>query len=862
MFGDVLLDDVLGEVILVDKQGVDLCVRMKGAEEGNNMRRTAGHLRAAHKESFMHNKSGNFECKEDLLKEKVANHSETPAGLVDLLNSDASEDSKGGGKTFEAEATKIAHFLIKTIREQDPESLNWRYQKKEYADACSKYMNGVFAPKGFRNSVHVVARSPSNDLTGPWLTNAGLVTLARHMQLLPLSTETKMTRTLKKKENVKSFLAETVIMSEGNNNSGVQIIGLRMDDHVVLPAVFCLLLDLNISAQGEEELRIIGRGGANLLLNGPLMIVWAGAGVKSFYKASPHLVCVWEPRDEGQRALTNCLMEEFKKHSPERDAYSCLHTLALITPKWHFCWESLAGIPDVQESYISEEGRLRELSSSMELATTKADDLSFNELLALNNWRSDDLNNMLGMLDYAEDSERKQQQRKEDESARNRMKYTASTFTAWVLKDEFAKCKTVKAVNDQLEMLQGKFVQAESGGSARGFRPDQIEAAAKELQEDKKGGKALRGNHLKKDNWYKDLQSSWESVQKAAADAKARLAHANRAAKRPKSVVAPDVVEVDMEESNRSSKAAKKGSATSTTHDLHQQVVEVLRKELGESKELAKRKAATLTDELQLQVTKDQAAKVMHEKLQEENSNLKLAQERARADAVREHMEAMEAMRKQAEQDKLDKVKAEAERELWRQMVILKEATEKEKLEHTLKMHEEVKLTNQVLMENATQRAHAEGQLGLMKVLQEQHLQEQQRWQKRENLQYFMQTVNANAQGDVHPMHQAVMLHALGMSVPGNLFSSGAQGAPAGASTSSSTPHPSLMGGASTSSMPHPSLMLQPPAEADTSTMNRAYKQESSSASTMKKMSKRAVMQDLLAKWEEANQMQSSDSDE
>lgn len=266
---------------------------------------------------------------------------------------------------------QIAHFLIKTIREQDPESLNWRYQKKEYADACSKYMNGVFAPKGFRNSVHVVARSPSNDLTGPWLTNAGLVTLARHMQLLPLSTETKMTRTLKKKENVKSFLAETVIMSEGNNNSGVQIIGLRMDDHVVLPAVFCLLLDLNISAQGEEELRIIGRGGetkltkdaldpmlvlhdvhfpisaivgANLLLNGPLMIVWAGAGVKSFYKASPHLVCVWEPRDEGQRALTNCLMEEFKKHSPERDAYSCLHTLALITPKWHFCWESLAGV--------------------------------------------------------------------------------------------------------------------------------------------------------------------------------------------------------------------------------------------------------------------------------------------------------------------------------------------------------------------------------------------------------------------------------------------------------------------------------------------------------------------------------------
>jgi len=831
MFGDVLLDDVLGEVILVDKQGVDLCVRMKGAEEGNNMRRTAGHLRAAHKESFMHNKSGNFECKEDLLKEKVANHSETPAGLVDLLNSDASEDSKGGGKTFEAEATKIAHFLIKTIREQDPESLNWRYQKKEYADACSKYMNGVFAPKGFRNSVHVVARSPSNDLTGPWLTNAGLVTLARHMQLLPLSTETKMTRTLKKKENVKSFLAETVIMSEGNNNSGVQIIGLRMDDHVVLPAVFCLLLDLNISAQGEEELRIIGRGGANLLLNGPLMIVWAGAGVKSFYKASPHLVCVWEPRDEGQRALTTCLKEEFKKYTHRNDSYSCFHNLALITKKWHFCWESLAGIPDVLESYSSEEGRLRELSSRVQLENTKAEELSFNELLALNTWRPDDLNKVIGVLDYAEEKERKDQQKREDESARNKMKYTAATLTAVVVNEDFMKCKTVKAVDELLDSLRSKYSHAESAGSDRGFRPDQIEAAAIELQEDKKGGKTLRGNHLKKPDWYKSLKHSWEAVLDAAEDAKVRLASAKSAGKRPKSAVATDVADAE-KESNRSSKLAKKGSAT-TTVDMQQQmtkeVVEVIRKELGETKNQVKRKQdAIVAEELEQQESLA-AAKLMHEKMQEDISNMKLAQ--ARADAVREHAEAMETIRKQAEQAKLEMVKAEAEKEHWRQMVLSREAMEKEKLEYTLKMHEEVKLTTQELMANATQRARAEGELRIMQKLQEQHLQEQQRWQKKENLQYFMQTVNANAQGDVQPLHQAVMLHALGMALPGNLLSAATHGASAGASTSS---------------ISNPALMLAPPAEADTSSMNVKYEQGSSSASTSKKMSKKEMRIMLL----------------
>lgn len=73
------------------------------------------------------------------------------------------------------------------------------------------------------------------------------------------------------------------------------------------------------------------------------MIVWAGAGVKSFYRVSPHVVCKWEPRDEGQRALTACLKDEFKKHCPENDAYSCLHSLALTKDTWTFRWESLAG---------------------------------------------------------------------------------------------------------------------------------------------------------------------------------------------------------------------------------------------------------------------------------------------------------------------------------------------------------------------------------------------------------------------------------------------------------------------------------------------------------------------------------------
>lgn len=80
-----------------------------------------------------------------------------------------------------------------------------------------------------------------------------------------------MTRTAKrKKEHEKSFLAETVIRSEGNNNSGVEVIGLKMDDQVVLPAVFCMLLDLNVSPDGEEDLRVMGGAGNGWnYLNGP-----------------------------------------------------------------------------------------------------------------------------------------------------------------------------------------------------------------------------------------------------------------------------------------------------------------------------------------------------------------------------------------------------------------------------------------------------------------------------------------------------------------------------------------------------------------------------------------------------------------
>lgn len=158
---------------------------------------------------------------------------------------------------------QVTHHLLKLLRMEDPQNLNWRYQKREYAEACAKNMNGVFAPKGFRFSVVVCARSPpSGPMDGAWVSKAGVVALARHMQFLPFGSESTMTRTSKKKkENEFSFLAETVIRSEGNNNSGVEVIGLRMDDEVVLPAVFCMLLDMNISPEGEEELRIMGGAG-------------------------------------------------------------------------------------------------------------------------------------------------------------------------------------------------------------------------------------------------------------------------------------------------------------------------------------------------------------------------------------------------------------------------------------------------------------------------------------------------------------------------------------------------------------------------------------------------------------------------
>lgn len=171
-----------------------------------------------------------------------------------------------------------------------------------------------------------------------------------------------------------------------------------------------------------------------------------------------------------------------------------------------------------------------------------------------------------------------------------------------------------------------------------------------------------------------------------------------------------------MEESNRMSKAAKKGSAN-TNEELTKEVQEVIRRELGDSKEKVKQKQDVEARELRLQVTKEveeafrkesatlskEKEEIMTAKLQEklavqveENADLKLAQERARAEALIAHMAEMEAIRKQAlEQDKVEKVKAEAEREHWRQMVISKEAMEREKLEFTLKMHAEAKFTTQ-----------------------------------------------------------------------------------------------------------------------------------------------------------------------
>lgn len=81
--------------------------------------------------------------------------------------------------------------------------------------------------------------------------------------------------------------------------------------------------------------------------------------------------------------------------------------------------------------------------------------------------------------------------------------YSHTVRAAVVVNEDFMKCKTVKAVDELLDSLRSKYSHAESAGSDRGFRPDQIEAAAIELQEDKKGGKTLRGNHLKKPDWYK-----------------------------------------------------------------------------------------------------------------------------------------------------------------------------------------------------------------------------------------------------------------------------------------------------------------------------------------------------------------------
>lgn len=77
-----------------------------------------------------------------------------------------------------------------------------------------------------------------------------------------------------------------------------------------------------------------------------------------------------------------------------------------------------------------------------------------------------------------------------------------SLRAAAVINEEFNKCKSNKAVDDLLEQLKTRYKAAEIAASERGYRPDQIEEAAKEQREDKKAGKNRGSNNLKKAHWY------------------------------------------------------------------------------------------------------------------------------------------------------------------------------------------------------------------------------------------------------------------------------------------------------------------------------------------------------------------------
>lgn len=81
------------------------------------------------------------------------------------------------------------------------------------------------------------------------------------------------------------------------------------------------------------------------------------------------------------------------------------------------------GLPSHADVFERDQEQLQQLSGSLNLqGHVRHSDFSFDELLALNSWRHDELSQALDMLTNAGDHSKREAERKLDESARNRIK--------------------------------------------------------------------------------------------------------------------------------------------------------------------------------------------------------------------------------------------------------------------------------------------------------------------------------------------------------------------------------------------------------------------------------------------------------
>lgn len=154
-------------------------------------------------------------------------------------------------------AVLCMQLLIAALNTTDPEHLCWGFQQVQYQQKCLPLLQGVMAPKGFRSAKLVLAQPVQQEvMSSPEnIHNAGVVVMSKMMELLPACDNSAAVTRERKKESSKYelYLPHESVAVECDDKRGLCVIGVEMTPaNVLMPVVFCCMLDLNISDTGAH----------------------------------------------------------------------------------------------------------------------------------------------------------------------------------------------------------------------------------------------------------------------------------------------------------------------------------------------------------------------------------------------------------------------------------------------------------------------------------------------------------------------------------------------------------------------------------------------------------------------------------